>query len=381
MATAEATIESIGIAEGVQAWRAERYATVKPLLTDQRLDIFTPAPESSSWDSDPKVHQIMMRMTAGGGSQVLADKEDRVLRRRIMNKFFSGGNLMRVTPLVSEAAEELAAGLADLPQPIDLRTSFSRPLCARTMSELLSVPVEDTASFLKWIDEASAPGARPMAGLRDFMAYAHKLVADRRKNPRDDVLSDVLRSRADGDKLHDKRIVNLLFWMLAMGWQNAAANIDYAIALLLTNPGQHELLKNDPALVPGAAEEVIRLSNSQPSNDGMVVRYAMEDIVVDGTEILAGNVLFLDIWTANRDGSVFADPLAFDITREPNPHIGFGHGVYMCNFSHVARTELRAGLAAVIGTLPRLRLAEPPERLQYTTPSKPSGVVRLPVVF
>ena len=104
----------------------------------------------------------------------------------------------------------------------------------------------------------------------------------------------------------------------------------------------------------------------------------MEDIVVDGTEILAGNVLFLDIWTANRDGSVFADPLAFDITREPNPHIGFGHGVYMCNFSHVARTELRAGLAAVIGTLPRLRLAEP---LQYTTPSKPSGVVRLPVVF
>ncbi|MBV9447191.1 MAG: cytochrome P450 [Streptosporangiaceae bacterium] len=383
MTTTETTVTRKQRPDGAWVWQVTQYDAVKTLLTDHRLGMSLPDPESPGWDADPKVHQILMRMATGGRRGIAADQEDRVMRRRIMNKLFAGPNVVRVKPLIGPMAEQLADELRSRPQPADLGRNFSAPLCALTMNELIGVPREDMHRFREWMDEASASGdGQPGSGLRHFVVYINKLFAERKRNPVDgDIMTDILEPHERGDERHERRLLNILVWMLGMGWQNPSATVDFAVSLLLTNPGQLDLLKDDLSLLPGAVEEAIRLYNSQPPNDGMVVRYAVEDFEFDGAAISIGDKVMLDIWAANRDGSVFADPLKFDITRDPNPHIGFGHGVYACNFGQVTRAEVEASIAALVDALPGLRPAVPADELQYTTPDRPSGLVRFPVLW
>jgi cytochrome P450 len=383
MTTIQPTVTREQRPDGAWVWQVTQYDAVKTLLTDHRLGMSLPGPETPGWDADPKVHQILMRMATGGRRGIAADQEDRVMRRRVMNKLFAGPNVVRVKPLIAPMAEQLVDEMRSGPQPADLGRSFSAPLCAQTMNELIGVPREDTYRFREWMDEASASGdGQPGAGLRHFVVYINKLFAERKKDPReDDIMTELLQSQEKSDERHERRLLNILVWMLGMGWQNPSATVDYAISLLLTNPDQLQLLKDDPSLLPGAVEEAVRLYNSQPPNDGMVVRYAVEDFEFEGTVIRTGDQVMLDIWAANRDESVFAYPMKFDITRDPNPHIGFGHGVYACNFGQVTRAEVEAAMSALIYELPDLRLAVPPSELRYTTPDRPSGLVRFPVLW
>jgi cytochrome P450 len=383
MTTTEPTATREQRPDGAWVWQVTHYDAVKSLLTDHRLGMSLPGPETPGWDADPKVHQILMRMATGGRRGIAADQEDRVMRRRIMNKLFAGPNVLRVKPLVGPVAEQLVDELRSGSQPADLGRSFSGPLCAQTMNELIGVPREDMHRFREWMDEASASGdGQPGAGLRHFVTYINELFAERKRHPiEDDIMTEFLQSEERTDKRHERRLLNILVWMLGMGWQNPSATVDYAISLLLTNPDQLRLLRDEPSLLPHAVEEAVRLYNSQPPNDGMVVRYAIEDFELDGIVIRAGEQVMLDIWAANRDGSVFADPERFDITRDPNPHMGFGHGVYACNFGQVTRIEVEASISALVYGLPDLRLAIPATELEYTTPSRPSGLVRFPVLW
>jgi len=383
MTTTEPTVTRQQRPDGAWVWQVTQYDAVKILLTDHRLGMSLPGPETPGWEADPKVHQILMRMATGGRRGIAADQEDRLMRRRVMNKLFAGPNVLRVKPLIGPMAEQLVDEFRARPQPADLGRGFSAPLCAQTMNELIGVPTEDTYRFREWMDEASASGdGQPGAGLRHFVVYINKLFAERKKNPVDgDIMTELLEGQEKSDDRHERRLLNILVWMLGMGWQNPSATVDYAISLLLAHPGQLALLREDPSLLPRAVEEAVRLYNSQPPNDGMVVRYATEDFEFDGTAIQAGDKVMLDIWAANRDGSVFADPWKFDIARDPNPHIGFGHGVYACNFGQVTRAEVEASMAALVYGLPDLRLAVPAGDLEYTTPDRPSGLARFPVLW
>jgi cytochrome P450 len=376
----ENTIARIELEDGVPAWHVSRYPEVKALLTDQRLTMFIPDAQSAGWDVDSKVHQILVRVATGRKRGVLPDPEDRVLRRRIMNKMFAGPNVLRVTPLIRDIATELVDTIKGQDGVVELGRMFSSPLCARTMSELLGIPPEDAKEFPAWTDEATTPdGGQSMAAMRRFMGYVHKMLAERKREPREDVVTELLVARDENDTLHEQRLTNILAWMLSLGWQGPASSVDCACALLLTNPDQFQLIKDDPSLVPAAVEEVIRLFNSQPASNGMVVRYALSEIEFAGITIEPGERVLLDVWAANRDPSVFTDPDTFDITRSPNPHVGFGHGVYMCNFAKVARAELEISMSALAAGLPEMRLAEPVEDLEYINPGRPMGLSRLPI--
>jgi cytochrome P450 len=300
-----------------------------------------------------------------------------------LNKLFAGANVVRVKPLIHPMAEQLVDELRSGPQPADLSSSFSAPLCAQTMNELIGVPREDTHRFRAWIEEASTSGAqKPGAGLRQLGLYITKLFAERKQNSRPgDIITELLQSQHLGDDRHERRVLNVLVWMLGIGWQSPSPAVDYAIFLLLTNPGQLLLLRKEPARLPGAVEEAIRLHNSQPSNDGMAVRYAVEDFEFEGTVIRTGEQVMLDIWAANRDSAVFPDPGKFDVTRNPNPHLGFGHGVYACNFAQVTRAVIEAAISALVCGPLQPRLAVPADELKYTTPGRPSGLVWFPVLW
>jgi pentalenolactone synthase len=169
--------------------------------------------------------------------------------------------------------------------------------------------------------------------------------------------------------------------MLAFGRETPASVIDWGVMLLLTNPGQRRLLTDDPGLALGAAEEVLRKFKPPAATDRGLMRYAYADIEADGQLIRSGDMVLLDVMAANNDPAVFPDPERFDITRSPNPHLTFGYGFYMCNFTRLARAEIATSLQALLSQLPDLELAEPPSQLRMKEHLRSGGLTQLPVTW
>jgi cytochrome P450 len=220
---------------------------------------------------------------------------------------------------------------------------------------------------------------RSLLGLKRLMSYVNSLISQRRERPGDDLLSTLLATE-EFDDAHAGMIPNLVAFLLGLGWQVPASAIDYGVLLLTTNPDQLKLFREDPALRPGAVEEILRLFSSASAAVGGLDRYANSDIELDGVTIRAGEMVLLDVPAGNRDLRVFPEPERFDIRRNPNPHLTFGHGLYYCNFNRIARAEMEIALSAVLDRFPTLRLAEDPDRLEYRDRPQ-SGPVRLPVTW
>jgi cytochrome P450 len=177
------------------------------------------------------------------------------------------------------------------------------------------------------------------------------LVASKRQAPADDVVSDLAALAAPPG-----RIAMLAATLLFTGHETTAARIDFGTLLLALHPAQWEMLHHDPALVPGAVEEILRFA---PTTGGLVLRYARTGIDLGSTRIQAGDAVLLAFAAANRAPQVFPDPDRFDITRQPNPHLAFGHGQHYCIGGSLARIELQAALTELARCLQAPRLAVP----------------------
>jgi cytochrome P450 len=363
------------------AWRATRYAVVKELLADRRLDMSQPDPQAPGWYLDSKVHRVMVRLATARKPHGLSEEEDRALRRRCMSRIFSVANVARVTPDIRDVAERLVNEMASQPRPVDLCESFSGPLCARTVGELLDVPADEVESFRTATSRDGDEDGTSLQAMMQVIQYVTEMVQQRRRRPSSDVVSVLLEVEAGTSKIHERRVVNLLAWMLTLGWQPPAACIDWGTVLLISDPEQERLFRSEPGLSTGAVEETLRLFNSQQATGGASVRYAQVDCDIDGVPVSAGDTLLLDIWSANRDPEVFPAPERFDVRRDPNPHLTFGYGFFMCNFARVARVEIEIGLTTLFRRLPGLRLAVAPDQLEYKDRERPAGVFQLPITW
>jgi cytochrome P450 len=369
------SIKGIETPAGGQAWHVVGYAGVKALLADQRLGRGHPDPVSAGWYS---------RDIAGRpASTSETEYADHSGWRKAMNTVFSPAGLERMTPTVRQVAAELAAELAGLAGPLDLNAWYSTPLTSRVMCALLGVPAADIDQFRDWTEEGAQTDdlERSMSGMKLLMAYAARLVSQRRSSGPDDVISVLVNVGAGRSKQHVGRVVKLIAGMLAFGRETPASVIDWGTMLLLTNPAQRDLLIERPELVTGAVEEILRLFKPHAATDHGLMRYAHADIEMGAITIKTGDMVLLDVMLANRDAKVFADPERFDITRTPNPQLTFGSGAYMCNFTRLGRTEIGTGLATLFANFPMLSLAEPPDQLKLKEHLRTGGLARLSVTW
>jgi cytochrome P450 len=365
---------------GRDAWKVTGYSQIKTLMEDRRLAMEHPDPAAQQWYTDSPMHRVLVRLAARPVAPGESDHEERARRRASMTKMFSPQNVRHALPDVQRIASELVEEMAELPQPTDLARQFSIPLCARVVCALLDVPVEDSLLFRHWADEKDqADMRRSMMSLKQLMDYVKALIKRRVDEPGNDIVSVLL---ADGgpDALSVGRITNLVAWILGLGWQVAASAIDFGVLQLISHPDQLELLLADPSLAEGATEEVLRHFNATSAAIGGLDRYAHADIEMDGASIKAGDMVLLDVPTANHDPEIFPRPAEFDILRSPNPHLTFGHGFYFCNFNRVARSEVEVGISTIFRRFPQLALAVPPEQLSYKEHPQ-SGLVSLPVTW
>jgi cytochrome P450 len=368
------------IPAGRSGWRVTGYDRVRAMLEDTRLDLNPDPALAAQWFQDSPLHRVLVRMGSAPRANGGSDRPERALRTGTLTRMFSVQQLQRIRPGLQAYAEELLDAMTAGPGPADLTSGFSIPFCSRAACDLLGLPPSDMDKVIGWAGvDGDLDMRASLLGLRRLTTYVNELIADRRAHPRGDTVSDLVAADLF-DEAHKGMLPNILTFILGQGWQLPAAAIDHGVLLLTGHPEQLARFRADPAGHPAAVEEVLRLFSSVSRRIGGVDRYANTDLELDGCRISAGDLVVLDLRSANRDVRVFAEPEQFDVTRSPNPHITFGHGFWYCNFNKVARVELEIALETVFRRLPGLRVAVDRNELEYRDLPE-SGVVRLPVAW
>ena len=288
-------------------------------------------------------------------------------------------------PLVDEIIDEKL----DAVEPrggFDLLNDFSIPLPIDVIGAILGVDIERRGEFREWSEgviQVLNPFRTPeqTASLERsgeaIQSYFNSQIADRRANPRDDLISDVVQLQADGAQLKDEEIISNLVGLLVGGNLTTSDLIGNGVYALLTHPAELAKLKADPGIVNQIVEEVLRY-------DGPVditARVTPREMEIGGCPMKARASVLALLRAANHDPEVFDNPDAFDVTRKPTPHVAFGGGSHICIGAPLARIEAQAALTKLFSRFPNLRLARPDEKPEKRTLPFFNGIQRLDVLI
>ncbi|MGW7623087.1 cytochrome P450 [Streptomyces antimycoticus] len=364
----QGAVHRVRTVEGDEAWLVTGHDQVAQLLDDDRLGRSNPDSEAAAKDS---------------GSALLASllgdfATDHARLRALLEPHFSPERMLALRPHVEKMTGRLLDELTGQKPPVDLRQMLALPLPIQVMCEWLGVPQEDKDQFGSWTQDAANVGdpVRSKQGLGELFGYCRQLVADKRQNPGDDVISRICATEG----ITDNEVLGLTALLLFGGYETTVARIGTCVSLLLANPEQWQALLDDPGLVPGAVEETLRMSMPNPHNGGMP-RYALTDFEIDGVTIRTGDFVMLNIIAANHDETAFADPGRIDVARDTTGSLVFGRGAYSCVGAMMARMQLQVVLTQLVARFPTMRLAVGVEELGLRHNTLIGGLIQLPVTW
>jgi pentalenolactone synthase len=268
--------------------------------------------------------------------------------------------------------------------PADFHRAVSFPLPVLVICELLGVPYEDRDDFGRWSNDASRmdDGDVSSAGLQSLFMYMQTVIERKRREPGQDVISDLLGAAGPDSGASDLEVAQMAVGLLFAGHITTVNAIDQGVFLFLTHPDQREALMRNPSLVPHAVEEILRYPDParlERARDAGLPRWAGAEIEVEGVTIPAGDLVMLSIDAANSDEEVFPSACTFDVSRADNPHMTFGHGSRYCVGAPLARMELECVFGALFSRFPTLKLAVPPDEIVRRTNLLAGGFESLPV--
>ena len=244
---------------------------------------------------------------------------------------------------------------------VEIISALASPLPIMVIAELLGVPAEDRDRFRHWSDEAiRSLGSAKMEDLRasvkaaeELSAYLEPIAEQRRREPRDDLLSGLLAAEEEGDRLSMREVFETVILLLVAGNETTAKLIGNGVLALLQNPDQLELLSEQPDLIDTAVDELLRFEG--PVH--VTVRTILEDFEFQGAKMKKGRQVMMALAAANRDPAHFEDPDRLDITRSDNPHLSLGHGVHFCLGASLARLEAKTTIGALVRRYPSMKLS------------------------
>ena len=304
-------------------------------------------------------------------------------RRKLVNRGFTPRRVADRTPRVREICDAILDRICEKGEA-DFVTDVAAPLPLFVIADLLGVLPEDRDALLRWSDDMVASQgatteetmAAAGAAFGEYHAYATDVIAKRRAEPTDDLVSVLVHAEVEGDRLSDDELIYESLLILVGGDETTRHVIAGGVEQLLRAPAQLSRLREDPEASGGAVEEMIRwVSPIKTMN-----RTLTKDVSFHGAEMKAGQQALLLYESANFDDSHFPDPDVFDIGRTPNDHIAFGLGTHFCLGASLARLELREMISTILERLPDLRLATD-EQLPRRANNFISGIEHMPVVF
>ena len=348
----------------LNAWMFTRHGDVDAIMRDHR-----------HFGNDPRQgtlspRQMAMLPAPDEFTMLFLDPPDHTRLRALVNKAFTP---RAVNALEPEIRGIMGALLDDIDDPagFDLMQAVAKPLPVIVIAEMLGVPPEDRAQFNIW----SAQRARllePTIGRREreaaaaatraFDAYFRTIVEARRTEPRDDILSALVQAEDEGERLTERETLNMLRLLLIAGNETTTNLIGNGILALLRNPEQLQRLRDDPALIPSAVEELLRFDSPVQTD----FRRVLEDCEVNGFPVRKRDNVVVLMGAANRDPEVFDDPDRLDVGRDEGPHLSFGRGIHHCLGAPLARLEGRIVLEMLLERFATIGLATYRPRFRRT---------------
>ncbi|MFD8082541.1 cytochrome P450 [Kitasatospora sp. NPDC059722] len=308
------------------------------------------------------------------------DGERHKARRRMLLPRFTAKQVERLRPMIQEVADELIGDLLRHETPVDLVAVLGRPLPSRVICKMLGISYEEHELF-----EVHAQGIMQAPDLeqavtagRELLDYLVKVVDAKRTNLSDDLLSTLIRDRLNTGELTSIEVSKLMVALLIGGQETTTSMIGLGTLTLLQHPDQLAMLREDPELVPGAVEELMRFLSIA---DLTTLRVATADVEVAGRTIKEGDGVILSTAAANRDTRAFENPDVFDIRRDTQGHLAFGHGPHRCLGENLARAELEILFTTLFERIPTLRLAVPMDEVSMKVGMTLEGLHDLPVTW
>jgi len=302
-------------------------------------------------------------------SMIQEDDPNHKRLRNLVRHAFKPQAIKEIEASIDSYSNELLDGLEKQPS-FDLREDYALKIPVRMIADMLGVDRDDMPRFQQTFGVLTKgfSGWRFLktmfADLPKTVAFAERLIEKKRANPGDDILTGLIQAEEDGDRLTPNELLGMVFLLIVAGYETTVHLICNGVLTLLEHPESLEQLRADPELIAPAVEEILRHRGPvQSTKPG----WAAEDITLHGITIPKGKPVMPMLAAANHDPRAFENPLTFDITRYPNHHLGFGHGIHFCMGAHLARAEARLGIANLVNRLPDLRLAIPASELELET--------------
>lgn len=365
----QGTVHRVRTQTGHEAWLVTGYAEVRHLLDDDRLGRAHRKPSTAARIGESALF-------GGPLGNFDTEEADHTRMRSLLQPHFSPGHLRTLAPRVEALTAGLLDDLAEHGPPADLHANLAVPLPILVICELLGVPYSDRGQFRQWTQDTAdvRDHTRSQHGLARLFAYSMKLVQDKRAHPANDMISRLCAT----DGVSDFEAATMAMALLFAGHETTVVAIGFGALMLLTNPDQRCALLNNPELISAAVEELLRAATFGGGVGG-VPRYARTDFEIDGVPIQAGDLVVLDIGSANHDPAVFGEPDRLDIARREVTHVTFGYGARYCIGAPLARIEMKAVFAQLIPRFPSVHLTVDPAMLTARSDVLAGGLVELPV--
>jgi cytochrome P450 len=329
----------------------------------------------------PALTQALLGEQGGLRSMLLTDPPDHTRVRALVNKAFTPRHVARLRPHIQAICDELLA-LVERRGRMDVMADFATQLPAIVIAELLGVPAEDRIRFKEWSNDLISLLGNPdpagaverfERGLDHLLSYLRDVIGQRRRAPRDDLISSMIAAQEERDALSDGELLATSNLLLVAGHETTTNLIGNGLLALLLHPAEMARLRDDLELVPSAVEEMLRYDSPVQAT----VRVTTETVELGGQTLPPGALVVAMIGAANRDPAVFPDPDRFDVARTDNRHLSFGFGPHFCLGAPLARLEGQVIFRALLARYPRLRLdrEDVPHRPNFAL----RGLLELPV--
>lgn len=346
------------------AWLVPHYDDVQTLLRDPRLSAERAAMFTAPFAPEEResLHEMTSAFTL---SLVFTDGERHLRQRRLLNKAFTPRMIENLRPSIQRLADLLIDAMlveAKDSGQIELMSQFAHPLPALVIADLLGAPATDRHLFVGWSNDMATFMGSPnptleqahqaQVSMRALMDYFRGLVEQRRAQPQDDFISELISAEEQGDVLSMTELLVQAVLLLTAGHETTRNLIGNGMQALLQHPEQLALLQRDPSLMRGALDEMLRYDSPLQS----ISRIATEDFELHGAAIKRGQIVLLLVGAAHWDATQFAQPERFDITRAGTRPLAFGHGAHICLGMPLAYLEGEIAVRTLLRRLPRLRL-------------------------
>jgi hypothetical protein len=326
----------------LDGWMAVSYDAVKQAARGSEFSVDTLSPFFATRTGDVTIQELATYVRHW---LIFTDPPKHTRMRAVMNRGFAASRIAGMEALVRKYVQRLLDAIGDRDE-IDLIADFAFALPAMVIAGMIGVPDAVIPHVQGWSDDlgefiASAPGSekyqKAQAGGRAMADCFRELIAERRRQPTDDLLSGLVQARDQGYFASDEELISNCILLLFAGHETTTNLITNGMYHLLQNPAQYALLRDNPDVSVTAVEEMLRYEN--PVNG--LTRLVLRDTELAGHPLREGERVFAFIPAANRDPAKFAEPNRMDITRKPNPHLSFGSGIHLCLGAPLARLEAR----------------------------------------